>query len=184
MSVIERLTGLEILDSRGRPTVQATCVLASGALGVASVPSGASTGAAEACELRDGDPDRYGGLGCRSAVHHINSTLNQALAHRAFGTQRQLDEALLDLDGTADKSRLGANALLAVSLAYCRAQAGENGLPLYEQLSRLLDEEPAPYALPRPTINLFSGGKHAGGQVPLQDVLVVPAAARTIGGGA
>jgi enolase len=178
MAIIKTLSGLEILDSRGRPTVRATCELASGAHGIAAAPSGASTGAAEALELRDGDPRRYGGLGCRRAVGHINQELQQALAGRSFEHQRQLDQAMLNLDGSPNKSRLGANAILAVSLAFARACAAEQGRPLYQYLASLL---PQPLrTLPRPTINLFSGGKHAGQQAPIQDVLVVPASARSI----
>jgi enolase len=178
MFVIKHLSGLEILDSRGRPTVQATCLLASGAAGMASVPSGASTGTAEAHELRDGEPQRYRGLGCRQAVKHVNETLHQALAGHAFEDQRDLDEALIALDGTPHKSRLGANALLATSLAFARAAAVEQGLPLYQYFANL--RSLPLQTLPRPTINLFSGGKHAGGQVPIQDVLVVPASAQTM----
>jgi enolase len=178
MSTIAALTGLEILDSRGRPTVRATCTLASSASGMASVPSGASTGRAEAHELRDGDPRRYRGLGCRLAVANINTAIAQALAGQECAGQGALDDALRALDGTPDKGRLGANAILAVSLAFARAAAVEQGLPLYQYFATLVSEN-AP-RLPRPTINLFSGGKHAGGQVPIQDVLVVPAAARTV----
>jgi enolase len=178
MFSIKRLTGLEILDSRGRPTVQATCELASGAAGTASVPSGASTGTAEALELRDGDPQRYHGLGCRRAVGHINGELNRALVGRSFEQLSQLDQAMLDLDGTANKSRLGANAILAVSLAFAHACAVEQGVPLYQYLAGLLDQPLQ--TLPCPTINLFSGGKHAGEQAPIQDVLIVPASARTM----
>ncbi|MGN6700031.1 MAG: phosphopyruvate hydratase [Thermomicrobiales bacterium] len=178
MSMIAALTGLEILDSRGRPTVRATCALASGASGMAAVPSGASTGRAEARELRDGDPHRYRGLGCRQAVANINMTIAQALVGQEYTDQGALDAALRALDGTPDKGRIGANAILAVSLAFARAAAAEQGLPLYQYFATLAGEN-AP-RLPRPTINLFSGGKHAGGQVPSQDVLVVPAAARTI----
>src|SRR5205085_2002375 len=115
MPKIERLGALEILDSRGRPTVSAACGLAGGVVVTASVPSGASTGSAEALELRDRDPSRYGGLGCRRAVENINRELNRALAGKDFATQAQLDEAMITLDGTANKSRLGANAILAVS---------------------------------------------------------------------
>jgi enolase len=172
MPTVARLSALEILDSRGRPTLRATCELASGARATAAVPSGASTGRHEALELRDGDPSRYGGLGCRQAVANVVGPLNEALAGRAFGSQAELDDALLALDGTADKSHLGANALLGVSLAFARAVAAERGLPFYAHLADLAGEPPR--ALPRPTINLFSGGKHAGGQVPIQDVLVVP----------
>lgn len=175
MPTLHHLTALEILDSRGRPTVQAACELASGAGGVASVPSGASTGTAEALELRDGDPARYQGLGCRWAVENVRGEIHGALAGRSFTGQAELDQALIDLDGTPNKARLGANAILGVSLAFARAAAQEQGLPLYRYFAGLI-ENPAP-RLPRLTVNLFSGGKHAGGQVDIQDVLVVPQAA-------
>lgn len=177
MSTIQQVSGLEILDSRGNPTIKATCVLDSGTIGQASVPSGASTGTAEAHELRDGDATRYQGKGCRTAVHLINTELNQALSSRAFATQQDLDETLLSLDGTDHKSRLGGNTILALSLAFARAQAHERDVPLYDHFSSLVGTSPR---LPRPTINLFSGGKHAGGQVPIQDVLIVPVAASTM----
>jgi enolase len=151
---------MEILDSRGRPTVKATCELESGAIGSASVPSGASTGEAEALELRDGDPDRYGGLGCRQAAASISDTINEALAGRSLDNQTELDNVLIELDGTSNKSRLGANAILAVSLAFARANATDLGVPLYEHFGSLLGR--IPESLPRPTINLFSGGMHAG----------------------
>ena len=179
MTTITHLSGLEILDSRGRPTVQATCSLASGVIGNASAPSGASTGAAEAHELRDGDPARYRGLGCRRAVANIGGELATALIGRTFANQRELDQTMITLDGTTNKGRLGANAILAVSLAYARAVANERQQALYHYFSTLLDQ-PLRYRLPRPTINLFSGGKHAGGQAPLQDVLVVIKAAQSI----
>jgi enolase len=178
VSKLARLRGLEILDSRGRPTVKATCELEGGALGTASVPSGASTGFAEALELRDGDPERYGGLGCLRAVANVNGELGEALQGRSFRGQEELDRALIELDGTANKSRLGANAILAVSLAFARAVAAERRAPLYRHLADLLGRTPD--ALPRPTINLFSGGKHAGGQVPIQDALVIPLMAKTM----
>jgi len=171
MSAIRRLRGLEILDSRGRPTVQATCELASGASGTVSVPSGASKGAAEAAELRDGDPRRYRGLGCRLAAGNIGGEIQAALAGKIFETQPELDQALIALDGTPNKGRLGANAILAVSLAFARARAAEEDRPLYQNLAELTGTAPA---LPRPTINLFSGGQHAGGQVAVQDLLIVP----------
>ena len=178
MSVIKRLSALEILDSRGRPTIQATCELASEAQGTASVPSGASTGAAEAHELRDGDPKRYRGLGCRKAVANINGEMQLALRGQLFGRQQELDRALVVLDGTANKARLGANAILAVSLAFARAQAVERGVPLYQHFA---DSLSLPLrSLPRLTVNLFSGGKHAGGQIPIQDVLIVPVKAESI----
>lgn len=175
---IEQLKALEILDSRGRPTVQATCRLAGGFAGTASVPSGASTGRAEAVELRDGDPQRYRGLGCRRAVANVNDVLHRALSQRSFQSQVELDNAMIGLDGTDNKSRLGANAILAVSLAFARATALQRSLPLCQHFADLLGQPLR--TLPRPTINLFSGGKHAGGQSPLQDLLIVPASARTM----
>src|SRR4051794_28240030 len=174
---IETLSALEILDSRGRPTVQATCRLASGAEGTVSVPSGASTGAAEALELRDRDPSRYGGLGCRTAVANVNGALNDLASGREWGSQTALDDAMIALDGTLNKARLGANAILAVSLAFARAYAAEREVPLYRQFADILEPAREITALPRPTINLFSGGKHAGGQMPIQDVLIVTTAA-------
>jgi enolase len=178
MPRIQRLSALEILDSRGRPTLRATCELAGGARASASVPSGASTGTAEALELRDGDPARYRGLGCRKAVAHVGGEIHRALARRAFATQADLDAALIELDGTANKARLGANALLAVSLAFARAHAFECPAPLYEHFAAMLSLSPR--HVPRPTINLFSGGKHAGAQVAIQDVLVVSVAAQSV----
>ena len=175
MPTIADLGGLEILDSRGRPTVLARCTLASGAVGSASVPSGASTGRAEALELRDGDPERYRGLGCRKAVSHLRGELREALKGQTFEHQCQLDRALIALDGTDGKARLGANAILAASLAFARAAAAEGNSPLYRHLAEAFGHEPI--TLPRPTVNLFSGGKHAGGQVEIQDVLLIPEAA-------
>lgn len=180
MSVIERVSGLEILDSRGRPTVQAVCELRGGAVGVASVPSGASTGRAEAHELRDGDPERYDGLGCRKAVHNVDEVLHGELTGRDWPDQGTLDAALVQIDGTPDRSRMGANALLAVSIAFCRAQARDRGVPLYRQLATLIGAGDPPLRLPRPIINLFSGGKHAGGQIAIQDLLIVPATQESV----
>jgi enolase len=178
MFTIEKLSALEILDSRGRPTVQTTCRLANGFHGTASVPSGASTGKAEALELRDADPKRYRGLGCRGAIRNVNEVLDHALAGRSFIDQAELDRTLIELDGTQNKSSLGANAILSVSLAFARAAARQSQTPLYRHFADLLGIPLQ--TLPRPTINLFSGGKHAGGQSPIQDVLVVPASARTM----
>jgi enolase len=158
--------------------VQATCTLESGAAGSASVPAGASIGSSEARELRDGDATRYGGLGCRKAVAAIEGEINAAVSGRSLATQQQLDHALVDLDGTLGKSRLGANGILAVSLAFARAAAAEHDRPLYAHLADLVDY--TPQALPRPEINLFSGGRHAGDQVALQDVLIIPTAAHTV----
>lgn len=174
---IQSLSALEILDSRGRPTLKTTCRLESGAAASASVPSGASTGAAEAHELRDADPARFRGLGCRKAAANVSGPILSAVRGRNFDGQADVDRALVELDGTADKSRLGANAILSVSIAFARAAAAQRGVPLFRHLADLAGTPCA--TLPRPTINLFSGGKHAGGQAPIQDVLIVPSAARS-----
>jgi enolase len=178
MPKIERLSGREILDSRGRPTVLATCVLDGGIGASASVPSGASTGSAEVFELRDGDPKRYQGLGCRQAAANIGGELQGALGERQFSDQAELDRTMIALDGTATKSRIGANAILAVSVAFARAHARERGIPLYQHFADMLGA--SVNRLPRLTINLFSGGKHAGQQVSVQDVLIIPMSPRTI----
>jgi enolase len=167
------LHAVEILDSRGRPTVAATMRMADGSAATVSIPSGASTGKAEAKELRD-NLRRYRGLGCRKAVENIRGTIAKAVVGREFLSQAELDLSLNELDGTPDKSRLGANAILATSLAFARASAVHQGIPLYQYFADLLPQ-PAP-RLPRLSVNLFSGGKHAYGQVAIQDVLVVPSA--------
>ncbi len=177
-TTIKRLTAMEILDSRGRPTVWARCETASGAIGEASVPSGASTGAAEAIELRDGDRSRYRGLGCKKAVANVQGEIAQRVCGSTFAHQSELDHALIKLDGTTNKSRLGANAILAVSIAFARAVAAERGVPLYQHFADMVSDTLR--TLPRLTVNLFSGGKHAGGQVPIQDLLIVPSGATTI----
>jgi enolase len=178
MPVIEQLRAQEILDSRGRPTVKTCCVLRGGARASASVPSGASTGAAEAVELRDGDPKRYRGLGCRRAAENVGGEINAALEGREFETQEQLDSALISLDGTPNKSRLGANAILSVSIAFARAAAALRNVPLYQHFAEMVGQKGR--RSPRPAINLFSGGKHAGGQVGIQDVLIIPASTTTM----
>lgn len=172
MAIINSLSAIEILDSRGRPTLMVTCKLDDGTIGRASVPSGASTGGAEALELRDNDPKRYAGYGCLKAVGHVNQDINAHLADTRFETQAQLDATLIELDGTVNKSRLGANAILGVSLAFCRAIAIQRSSNLYQHIAALAQQVPH---LPRPMINLFSGGKHGGQQTAIQDVqLVVP----------
>jgi len=178
MLKIERLSGREILDSRGRPTLRATCLLEGGICASASVPSGASTGTAEAFELRDGDPKRYQGLGCRRAAANIDGVLHDSLAGRVFIEQFELDRAMIALDGTRTKSRIGANAILAVSIAFARACAAYRGVPLYQHFAEMLGSPVA--LLPRLTINLLSGGKHAGNQVSIQDVLIIPISPQTI----
>jgi enolase len=177
MSVIEKLYSLEILDSRGRPTLKTTCQLKSGIIAEVSVPSGASTGEHEAHELRDGDKKRYNGFGVRDAVKNVNDDLAKVLCGQDWN-QKGLDAAMNQLDGTVNKSRLGANAILSVSLAFARAEAAEQEIPLYSHFANLADSKLQ--HLPRLTINLFSGGKHAGGQVPIQDLLMVPSSAKSI----
>jgi enolase len=176
MPTIQKITAREILDSRGRPTVAATVHFSGGAVGSASVPSGASTGSAEALELRDGDKLRYRGLGCRNAVANIQGPIAKAFTGIEIVDQADLDERLIELDGSANKSKLGANAILAVSIAFARACAAERRVPLYAHLA----DQAIAKTLPRLTVNLFSGGKHAGGQMPIQDILLVPMSAKTI----
>ena len=178
MPKIEKLFGREILDSRGTPTVLATCVLEGGVSASASVPSGASTGTAEAFELRDGDARRYHGLGCRRAAANIGHDLHLELAGHVFSDQVELDRTMIALDGTPTKSRLGANAILAVSVAFARAYALYGRKPLYQHFAEMLGSPIE--VLPRLTINLFSGGKHAGQQVSIQDVLIIPMSAQTV----
>jgi enolase len=170
---VSHLHAVEILDSRGRPTLAATIRLEDGTVASASIPSGASTGKAEAKELRD-HSNRYLGLGCTKAVANVNGRIADFVVAREFHNQEHLDRSLCELDGTPDKSRLGANAILAISLAFARASAAHLKIELYEYFNKLLtDTRPA---LPRLSVNLFSGGKHAFGQVAIQDVLLVPSA--------
>jgi enolase len=179
--ILTHLLAREILDSRGRPTLEAEIHTASGALGRAAVPSGASTGRHEALERRDGDPARYGRRGVRQAVATVRETLAPTLLGVDWPNQAALDAHLCALDGTPNKSRLGGNALLAVSLAFAHAAAAEARLPLWQQLGQPLGQHlPTPPAvLPLPMVNMISGGLHAGGNLDLQDFLFVPTQART-----
>jgi enolase len=177
MIKIKTVDAWEILDSRGRPTIAASLTLDDDTSAVVSIPSGASTGRAEAKELRDGEK-RFRGLGCHQAVTNLREGIAAALQSESFDGQEALDTRLLELDGTADKSRLGANAILAVSLAFARAAAAHQHLELFEYFASLLPS-PSP-RLPGLTINLFSGGKHAFGQVAIQDVLVLPKSGSSI----
>jgi enolase len=170
---INRVHAREVLDSRGRPTVEAEVITASGVAGRASVPSGASTGRHEAVELRDGDPSRYGGLGVRRAVTNVRDVIGPALVGHDVFNQAGIDSTMRDLDGTPNKARLGANALLSVSLACAHAAAATRGVPLW----RYLGEDRA--CLPLPMVNLISGGLHAGGNLDFQDFLFLPVAARS-----
>ena len=171
MSAIEQVVGREVLDSRGNPTVEAEVVLESGASGRAAVPSGASTGQFEACELRDGD-DRYLGRGVGRAVSHVNGEIADAVEGMEALDQRAIDRAMIDLDGTDNKERLGANAVLAVSLATAKAGAAELELPLYRYLGG-----PNAHVLPVPMMNVVNGGAHADNTIDLQEFMVMPVGA-------
>lgn len=166
---IASIKGREILDSRGNPTVEADVLLENGIMGRASVPSGASTGSREACELRDNDPKRYAGKGVLNAVGHINQDINQALHHFSVSDQVQLDARLCELDGTPNKSRLGANAILAVSLASARANAQSAAVPLFAALNQ--DET---MVMPIPMMNVLNGGAHADNNVDIQEFMIMP----------
>ena len=173
MSAIEQVIGRQVLDSRGNPTVEAEVVLASGAMGRAIAPSGASTGTHEAVELRDGG-DAWMGKGVQRAVSHVNGEIAGALAGKDL-SQRQLDEAMIALDGTATKSRLGANALLGVSMAALRAEALARRLPLHEHIGSLYGT--TQYTLPVPMMNILNGGAHADSSVDIQEFMVMPVGA-------
>lgn len=168
---IKKIQGMEILDSRGNPTIGVTCELESGAAGRASVPSGASTGIHEALELRDNDKERYNGLGVLKAVENINLEINKNITGKEF-TQKTLDEAMINLDGTENKSRLGANAILGVSLAFARACAKGKNLPLYEYLGSLAGKKE--FKIPQPMFNIINGGKHADSGLDIQEFMIVP----------
>jgi enolase len=174
VSAIDSLHGHEILDSRGNPTVEVEAVLASGAHGRAAVPSGASTGAHEAVELRDGDSARYGGKGVLSAVGHVNTAIAAALAGMDAADQRGVDATLVELDGSENKGNLGANAILGASLAVARAAAVEAGLPLYRYVGGA-----DAHVLPVPMMNVINGGVHAQNSIDLQEFMVVPVGAET-----
>ena len=169
MTTIAKITGIEILDSRGNPTVEADVILADGSFGRAAVPSGASTGEHEAVELRDGDPKRYLGKGTRKAVEHINREIAAALHGKDATQQAQIDRVMIDLDGTPNKARLGANAILAVSLATSRAAAMSRRSPLYRYLGGV-----AACLLPVPMMNILNGGAHADNSVDLQEFMIAP----------
>lgn len=170
---IETLHGLEVLDSRGRPTVEATVRLSDGTEASAQVPSGASTGRHEALELRDGEAERYGGLGVRRAVRHVDGEIAEALREADAEDLQGIDRTLRELDGTPDKSRLGANATLAVSCAAARALSVSRREPLWRVLASVFRPAWSP-SLPRPMVNIFSGGHHAAHNIEIQDFLAVP----------
>ena len=175
MSKIVDIRGREILDSRGNPTVEADVVLDSGAIGRAAVPSGASTGSREAMELRDGDPSRYLGKGVTKAVANVNHEIREAVSGCDADDQAALDNKLIELDGTDNKSRLGANATLAVSLAAAQAQARENDLALFRNL-----QAEGPWTMPVPMMNIINGGAHANNSVDLQEFMILPVGASSL----
>ncbi len=172
MSAIVDIVGREILDSRGNPTVECDVLLESGTLGRAAVPSGASTGSREAIELRDGDKSRYLGKGVLRAVEHINTEISEAVLGLDASEQAFLDRTLIDLDGTDNKSRLGANATLAVSMAVARAAAEESGLPLYRYFGGMGGMQ-----MPVPMMNVINGGAHANNTLDLQEFMIIPVGA-------
>ncbi len=174
MSAIVDIVGREILDSRGNPTVECDVLLESGTMGRAAVPSGASTGSREAIELRDGDKARYGGKGVLRAVEHINTEISEAVMGLDSSEQAFLDKTLIDLDGTDNKGRLGANATLAVSMAVARAAAEESGLPLYRYFGGM-----GRMQMPVPMMNVINGGAHANNNLDLQEFMILPVGAPT-----
>jgi enolase len=178
MAEIVDVKAFEILDSRGNPTVEADVVLASGAVGSACAPSGASTGSREALELRDGDPKRYLGKGVLKAVANINTTIRDLLIGMDAEDQRALDNAMIVADGTETKSNLGANAILAVSLAAAKAVAIEKGIPLYQRIAQINGTE-GQYTMPVPMMNIINGGEHADNNVDIQEFMIQPVGAGT-----
>ena len=178
MSNISDIRAFEILDSRGNPTVQADVTLDNGIVGTACSPSGASTGSREALELRDGDKDRYLGKGVLTAVNNINTTIRSLLIGTDAENQRALDQAMIDADGTDNKATLGANAILAVSLAAAKAAAQDKAMPLYAHIAEL-NGTAGQYSMPVPMMNIINGGEHADNNVDIQEFMVQPVAAKS-----
>ena len=172
MSTIQSISAREILDSRGNPTVEADVVLADGSFGRAAAPSGASTGSLEALELRDGDKSRYLGKGVKQAVDNANGAIAAALNGKSALDQRALDQVMIDLDGTENKSKLGANAILAVSLAASKAAAASKGVPLYAHYAELFGNDT--YSMPVPQMNIINGGEHADNSIDFQEFMILP----------
>ena len=179
MSKIVDVKAREILDSRGNPTIEADVILENGERGSACAPSGASTGSREALELRDGDKSRYLGKGVTRAVGNVNSQIRELLVGRDAADQRALDQAMIDADGTENKGNLGANAILAVSLAAAKAEAEAQKKPLYEYISDLQDDDNE-YSLPVPMMNIINGGEHADNNVDIQEFMIQPVGAPTV----
>ncbi len=178
MVKIVDIKGREILDSRGNPTVEADVILDNGLVGRACSPSGASTGSREALELRDGEPSRYLGKGVLKAVANVNGPIKEALLGKDPSNQAELDKIMIDLDGTENKAKLGANAILAVSLAIAKAAARTLGIPLYEHIANL-NGTPKQYSMPVPMMNIINGGEHADNNVDIQEFMIQPIGAKT-----
>jgi len=172
MPKIKSVQAQEIIDSRGNPTVYAEIELDDGSAGAASVPSGASTGIHEALELRDGNEKRFGGKGVLKAVENVNKDISAELVGKDFSDQRELDETMIELDGTDNKAKLGANAILPVSLAYARAAAASQGVELYEYIAGIFGNQDM--LLPRPMMNILNGGEHADNKIDIQEFMVMP----------
>jgi enolase len=176
--IIKDIKAREILDSRGNPTVETDVTLENGTLGRASVPSGASTGSNEACELRDGDPKRYGGKGVLKAVNNVNTEIAKKIIGKDASRQTEIDQILIDLDGTENKEKLGANAILATSLAVAKAYANAKKINLYEYINSLSSQK-MPISLPLPMCNIINGGKHAENSTDIQEFMIVPTGAKS-----
>ncbi|MEC5344480.1 phosphopyruvate hydratase [Brenneria populi] len=179
MSKIVKVIGREIIDSRGNPTVEAEVHLEGGFVGLAAAPSGASTGSREALELRDGDKSRFLGKGVTKAVAAVNGPLAQAILGKDAKDQANIDKIMIDLDGTENKSKFGANAILAVSLAAAKAAAAAKGLPLYAHIAEL-NGTPGQYSMPLPMMNIINGGEHADNNVDIQEFMIQPVGAKSV----
>ncbi|AWI51135.1 phosphopyruvate hydratase [Actinobacillus minor 202] len=179
MAKIVKVIGREIIDSRGNPTVEAEVHLEGGFVGLAAAPSGASTGSREALELRDGDKSRFLGKGVLKAVSAVNNEIANALVGKEGTAQAEIDQIMIDLDGTDNKSKFGANAILAVSLATAKAAAASKGLPLYAYIAEL-NGTPGVYSMPLPMMNIINGGEHADNNVDIQEFMIQPVGAKTL----
>lgn len=182
MTKIADIKAFEVLDSRGNPTVEAEVTLESGAVGAACAPSGASTGSREALELRDGDKSRYLGKGVLKAVNNINTTIRELLVGEDGADQRRIDQLMIDADGTENKANLGANAILAVSLATAKAVAVEKKIPLYQHIADI-NGTPGVYSMPLPMMNILNGGEHADNNVDIQEFMIQPVGAKSFAEG-
>lgn len=179
MAKIVKVIGREIIDSRGNPTVEAEVHLEGGFVGLAAAPSGASTGSREALELRDGDKARFLGKGVLKAVAAVNNEIAQALVGKDATNQAEIDQIMIDLDGTENKSKFGANAILAVSLANAKAAAAAKGMPLFAWIAEL-NGTPGQYSMPLPMMNIINGGEHADNNVDIQEFMIQPVGAKTL----